>query len=518
MLESYVLSCHRLVPICDIPSLKDVFALPWSQLVYHTAVEIMVLICAVFYAASSTNQEPSHSSHAPTFLSLFQDLTRQLEFCDYFTAYPSIPLLQGYIIFNTFRACHLAPFAAFGFLPQAIRFAQTLGLHQVSEGLQRSERELRRRTWWHLVFLDVEASVPSGLQNIIRPDDHNAPLPVLTKEDVGIAEGDKDGSAVAIAMQGHWLLAQEINQWFKQQPSHGDIIGFGLKIETIVSRIGGDSTLARWARKFLQLQIDRAYCMAGLRLWQLDQFKRTSCRNEVVCTARSFLRSYLDLIQIGRDLAFEWFIPGLIQPIHALMILLKHLSGCSDPECEISEQTYELLTQVIDIRREWIMRGPVRLLPRKLMLGSENTSTDGASGILMTDPRYRMLWTLKEEVWRRFGWVATITPIPTTTSGYWGSGGSSAIDNNKSRKSQHDEEGRGPTSLSLCEAGSHFPTAVRDSHETSDMPYNMQFFGTLNSSNDGEANLSDKYVHLADLSRSDPLASVNWDSWLIDFE
>jgi hypothetical protein len=339
---------------------------------------------------------------------------------------------------------------------------------------------------------------------------------------MGLAEADKDSSAVVIAMQAHWLLAQEIHQWLKQRPSHVNIIDFGGRIETLVSRIGGDSTLARWAQKFLQLQIDRAYCMAGLQFWKLDQFKRTSCGNEAVCTARSFLRSYLDLIQIGRDIAFEWFIPGFIQPIHALMILLKHLSGCSNPECENSEKTYELLTQVIDRRREWIMRGPIRPLPRKLMLGSETLSTHGVSVTRMTDPRYRMLWAMKEEVWRRFGWTATIIPIATTTTttttDYGVSGYPSAI-HDETRSGHYDEKCQGPTSLSLCEVGLHFPTGTRaNSHETSDIPCNLQSFGTLNSSNGGESNLSDKYVHLDNLDHPDILASVNWDSWLIDFE
>lgn len=516
MLESYVLNCHWLVPVCDIPALKGIFELPWFQIVEQVTVETMVLICAVLYAASSTSPESSHTCHAPTFLSLFQDLTRQLEFCDYFIASPSIPLLQGYIIFHTFRACHLAPFAAFGFLPQAIRFAQMLGLHQDQEGLHRSERELRRRTWWHLVFLDVEASVSNGLQNIIRPCGHNLPLPVLIPEDLGFAETDQDRSAAAISIQGHWLFAQEIHKWEKQQPSHDDILGFGNMVQSLISRIGGDSTMARWGRQFLQLQIHRAYCIAGLQFWKIGKFKRASCRNEVVCTARSFLRSYLELIHLGQDIALEWFIPGFIQPIHALLITLKHLTGCSDPECESSQKTYELLTQVIDIRREWIMRGPIRPLPRKLMLGSESHSTDGTSVTLMTDPRYRLLWALKEEVWRRFGWLTTASAtIDDGVSEY-----SSGI-YNKKRKNNDDEKGQEPSSLSLCEAGSRFPTSTRgNSYETPGMPYNLhsQAFDALNSSDDRESNLFDKNIHLDNLDYPDLLASVNWDSWLIDLE
>jgi hypothetical protein len=60
--------------------MKDIFALTLSQLADQVTVETMVFICAVLYAASSTSPDPSHACHAPTFLSLFKDLPKQLEF------------------------------------------------------------------------------------------------------------------------------------------------------------------------------------------------------------------------------------------------------------------------------------------------------------------------------------------------------------------------------------------------------------------------------------------------------
>ncbi len=409
LVGSYLVNCHPLVPICDVPSLRTIVPLLWHQPSEQMTIETTLLILAVLYAAAATSQSTTLPRHAQILSSLYKALTERLDFGEFFVASPSLPLLQAFVLYNTVRACHLAPFAAFGFLPQAIRFAQMLGLHKDQTALHHTETELRRRTWWHLIFLDVESTISSGLQSIVRPSGHNTPLPSLTAGDLGFPNTAQDSSPVLVAMQGHWLLAQAIHKWFEQRPGHDEILAFGRMIKGLASGISRDSTQADWAYLYLQLQIDRAYCMLGLRFWQLDQFKTTSCHGEVVSTARSFLRNYLALVGLGKGIGFGWFVPGFLQPLHALVILLKHLSGCSNHESESLAGSYDLITQVIDARREWIMRGPIRPLPAQLMPGSGTPSVTGGLRLRMTDPRYRMLWTLKEEVWQKFGW-------PTTTA------------------------------------------------------------------------------------------------------
>jgi hypothetical protein len=142
------------------------------------------------------------------------------------------------------------------------------------------------------------------------------------------------------------------------------------------------------------------------------------------------------------------------------------------------------------------------------MLGFGTPSTDGASITQMTNPRYRLLWTLKEVVWRRFGWAATITPIPTTITDYRVPGYTFGV-HKKTIKDKHNEKDHGLTSQ--C------PHATQGkSYETFNMPCTLQSFGTLNSSDDGETSSSDKQVHLDDLGSQNLLTSVNWDSWIID--
>jgi hypothetical protein len=510
ILESYLLHCHALIPICDIPSLREIFSLPWIRPSDQISIEIVLLVCAVLYAAASTSPDPTHSRHAQTFSSLYKDLTHRLEFSDYFIASPSIPLLQAFVLYNTIRACQLAPFAAFGFLPQAIRFAQMIGLHKDQDALHPTEKELRRRTWWHLVFLDVEATISSGLQSIIRPNGHNVPLPSPTTGDLGFSEDSKDGSPMLVAMQGHWLLAEAIHKWFEQRPGHDEILGFSRTIKTLASRLRDESPLTDWARLYLQLQIDRAYCMLGLRFWQLDQFRGTRCLGEVVCTARSFLKNYLGIVILGQGLGFGWFVPGFLQPMHALVILLKHLSACSDMQAESTAGSCDLITQVMDARRDWIMKSSIRPLPVQLMPGSGVTLTDGRPTPPMTDPRYRMLWSLKEQVWRRFGWASATarTPASISTDG-------SALEGSPGARDKEPTPYYDP-----CRA-IFKPQAVAPPGKP-EMQNDVKYSSPVNSADGGAAAtaggpIPDRYFDIDDLIPPNLVSPVHWDAWLLDF-
>jgi hypothetical protein len=77
------------------------------------------------------------------FSSLYENIIRKLVFSTIFIILPSLGILQGYVLFNTIRASHLAPFCAFGFLPLAVRSAQPLGLHVDSTDSNLPDREER---------------------------------------------------------------------------------------------------------------------------------------------------------------------------------------------------------------------------------------------------------------------------------------------------------------------------------------------------------------------------------------
>ncbi len=89
--------------------------------------------------------------------------------------------------------------------------------------------------------------------------------------------------------------------------------------------------------------------------------------------------------------------PGFIQPFHALIILLLHLSACShlDEESRLSQ---DLVDQIFKLRINHMLRwsdAPTRAT----MTGDKKAET-----LQKSNPRYRMLWNLRERVWHKVGW------------------------------------------------------------------------------------------------------------------
>jgi hypothetical protein len=226
-------------------------------------------------AANVNPSEPNGDSSL--LLELYDELERAFDISTYYvTSSPSsLMILQGILIMNTFRASHHAPFTAFGFLPLAIRFAQSLRLH--IDSTNTSDQEVRRRLWWHLVFLDVESTVASGLPAITRSGGHTVQMPSLLSNSTAMG----GPSAMMVAMQGHWEWANRMQIWYEKKPEQHEIVHFGRIIENLFEMIRDDGE-SEWARINLKILIDRAYCMLGLRFWQLEQFSGTSCHGEVV--------------------------------------------------------------------------------------------------------------------------------------------------------------------------------------------------------------------------------------------
>ncbi|KAI9744632.1 MAG: hypothetical protein M1818_002161 [Claussenomyces sp. TS43310] len=300
---------------------------------------------------------------------------------------------------NTFKASQLAPFLAFGFLPQTIRFAQALRLHIEAKKGDVIDIEVRRRIWWYVVVLDVESTITSGLSPIIRPDDFNTRLPSLFHDEAIKDWGESAPSppmfsSSMVAMQGYFQWAHRIHTWFRKMPDQAELLLFQRLIENILQLIPNDSDEKEheWARTFLKMQVDRAYCMLGLRFWQLDHFKGTECQSEVVKTARSFLTSYLHLATIPSHQHFCWFIPGLVQPLHALTIMLMHLSTCSNLTKE-EIPTWSLINSIFNMRINRVLSGtilPVGAMIRRTELRRNN-------------PRYMILATLRARIGSKIG-------------------------------------------------------------------------------------------------------------------
>ena len=289
--ESFLLGVHPVVPVCHAPTLRQEYLDFWTNLSPSTSVETLVLMLAVLYTGA-TNITPIEADQSSTFLRLYEDIFSMIDISLYHVRHvgAAIHLLQGYLIMNTYTAGNLVPSSAFGFMPQTIRYAQSLRLHVEPKTGTQIEQEVRRRLWWHLVFLDMESIIASGLPPIIRPDRYTTQLPSLLY-DHAIGEsvnGDAvprpgDFSPMMIAMQGHYQWAHQMQLWFERLPPQEGVLKFKALIDNLLLLIpDNDNTENAWARTYLKMQVDRAYCMLGLRFWQLDKYEKTGCQSEVV--------------------------------------------------------------------------------------------------------------------------------------------------------------------------------------------------------------------------------------------
>ncbi|MCJ1477603.1 hypothetical protein MMC13_006276 [Lambiella insularis] len=323
-------------------------------------------------------------------------LFNQFDFSSYWIRDPAAAkqLLQGYIIMSTFVASQSAPFSAFGFLPQAIRFAQMLRLHVDPGGDNAIEADVRRMIWWHLVYLEVESTIASGLPAIIRADEYTTSFPSFFVDSTEVSQVGQESFSIIYSSLRPPMLAVQI-------PQHDELMQFKTYTESLLrylSKVANDDAEFEWVETFLKMQDDRAYCMLGLRNWQLDEFKETGCQSEVVNTARSFLTHYVHLSTLSSYPQFRWHVPGIVQPLHALIILLLHLSTCSDIAYE-GEETRNLVITVFTVWIRWLQEG--RLIPAKAMIKR-------LANPQSFNPRYSTLIVLWERVWRRCGWAANV--------------------------------------------------------------------------------------------------------------
>jgi hypothetical protein len=284
--DSFLSVVHPIAPVCYIPTLQQEYTMFWNTLCPSTSVEILVLVLSVLFTGSA-NCNPRDTKQSSIFIRLYDEILNQIDISAYRikNSIGTRQIFQGYLIMNTFKTNQLAPFASYGFLPQAIRLAQSLRYNVESKTPEPVELEVQRRIWWHLVYLDVESIIANGLTPIIRYNGYTVKMPSLTYDykipfDMGSSE---TFSPMMVAVQGHYQWAHHMQKWFENLPSQDEVSHFKALMETMQALVPKDNTYEHvWARTYLKMQIDRAYCMLGLRFWHLDRFTGTECHSEVV--------------------------------------------------------------------------------------------------------------------------------------------------------------------------------------------------------------------------------------------
>ncbi|KAK6346312.1 hypothetical protein TWF730_010639 [Orbilia blumenaviensis] len=177
--KAFLSGVHPVVPLLHAPSFNKDYANFWKMKDHETTDDIhfsptfIPLLFAVLFtgALSISNRkfkevfpDKEHSRNTIT-----GHLNRAAHGTLAITAFPRGPTLSSLIAYLLIHTCKIReeePLTSYSFVGVAMRAAQSAGLHREPssfKGLNEVEREVRRRIWWHIIYLDVQAAIATGL-------------------------------------------------------------------------------------------------------------------------------------------------------------------------------------------------------------------------------------------------------------------------------------------------------------------------------------------------------------------
>lgn len=130
----------------------------------------LCLLFSTLYCGASTappmlwsSQELKETSPEHTLAQLEKTYHASLESCQALV-YPTIYTLTASLFAHSCSKAKSNVIADLRFVSSSLRIARVMGLHRdgASFGLGRIECEMRRRAWWHIIWLDVQAGILHG--------------------------------------------------------------------------------------------------------------------------------------------------------------------------------------------------------------------------------------------------------------------------------------------------------------------------------------------------------------------
>lgn len=114
-------------------------------------------------------------------------------------------------------------------------------------------------------------------------------------------------------------------------------------------------------------------------------------------SSRRFLEEYLRQAYLCTQHGFQWFLPGFIHPLQAMIVLLLHLTGCTNLQHEASLQSKRLLIEIFELFGNRLEQG--RVVSSNADVAKSQDRSDKVHLI------YCLLAKLRNRVWDRAGWA-----------------------------------------------------------------------------------------------------------------
>jgi len=284
--QAFMSRVHPVVPICHLPSLEHTMTKFWSDATITTSADTLALILSVAYCGLVGTNDERSADFTRIIYNSYKQLLHILSFPDDISK-ATVPLLQSYLIVNTCRASQIEPLSSFGFLSSAVRVAQALKLNLERKSLSTVDKEVQRRIWWHLIYMDVEAALVSGLPNLIHEDDYTTLMPCQL-DDASIADAQNlvaDAlpvtSPMMLAMHGRWHWALQMRIWRKRKPTREESHKFEETVKDLLLKeapVDNDE----WSHLYLQLHLSRAICSAARGFLAGQSVSRINCDHKVL--------------------------------------------------------------------------------------------------------------------------------------------------------------------------------------------------------------------------------------------
>ena len=179
LLQSFSISIHPIHPLIHLPTFQIDYNNFWQWCRNSDISQpdnkllgdptFLCLLFSILYCSAMVS--PLEMWMADSLQDLDQDITVEQLRTTYLTSLTMCQHLQ-HPTFSTLvssllaHSCSKPDAAHFGDFSTILRIAQNMGLHRdgSSFGLDAITSELRRRVWWHVVWIDVQASILHGSQ------------------------------------------------------------------------------------------------------------------------------------------------------------------------------------------------------------------------------------------------------------------------------------------------------------------------------------------------------------------
>ena len=245
LIQSFLLSVRPLLPLVHGPTLQaeyDSFWVRYNDKEFRTrpnnylsdasflCLLWSVLYCGAVAASSSLLAKASiHVRHTPALLlRLRTKLDESLSLCKY----TKFPTLNGLIASILARECDSEVdeiLTAPAFVAQAMQAATSLGLHSeevIARAYGEVEGELARRAWYHIIYLEVLATLTSGTSlshttneefytTKIPQESHDASL-CFGRDSVGRSSQNPQSSTAMLLSTGRYEMTRMMRKVVEQ--------------------------------------------------------------------------------------------------------------------------------------------------------------------------------------------------------------------------------------------------------------------------------------------------------------